>query len=78
MKTPAANRKPAYDQVARIGQEERTYHPGVDRKGAQFLRDVARQFLYNDVMASERLSRHMAGSGSNGPASTWSGPLATP
>jgi hypothetical protein len=58
--TPAANRKPSYDQVARIGQEERTYHPGVDRKGAQFLRDVARQFLYNDVASNERLSRHMA------------------
>jgi hypothetical protein len=60
VKTPAANRLPAYDRVARIGQEERTYHPGTDRKGAAFLRDVARQFLYNDVQSTERLSRHMA------------------
>lgn len=52
-------KRPAYDGVARVGTEERTYHPGVDRKGAQFLRDVARQFLYNDVQAADRLSRHM-------------------
>jgi hypothetical protein len=58
--TPAAaQRRPAYDQVTRVGTEERTYHPGVDRKGAMFLRDVARQFLYNDVQSGERLSRHM-------------------
>jgi HK97 family phage major capsid protein len=52
-------RRPAYDEVTRVGQEERTYHPGNDRKGAQFLRDVSRQFLYNDPSATERLSRHM-------------------
>jgi HK97 family phage major capsid protein len=58
--TPAAKRVPKkYDELARVGQEERTYHPGNDRKGGQFLRDVARQFLYNDVQANERLSRHM-------------------
>jgi len=58
--TPAAQRVPKpYDELARVGREERTYHPGVDRKGAMFLRDVARQFLYNDLQASERLSRHM-------------------
>jgi hypothetical protein len=57
--TASANR-PAYDRVARIGQEERTYRPDTDRKGAAFLRDVARQFLYNDVTAHERLTRHMA------------------
>ena len=52
-------RRPAYDGVARVGTEERTYRPDVDRKGAMFLRDVARQFLYNDVGAADRLSRHM-------------------
>jgi len=52
-------RKPAYDGVARVGTEERTYRPDMDRKGALFIRDVARQFLYNDVTSSERLSRHM-------------------
>jgi hypothetical protein len=58
--TPAASRGPAkYDELARVGVEERTYHAGNDRKGAQFLRDVARQFLYNDLQANERLSRHM-------------------
>jgi hypothetical protein len=52
-------RRPSYDEVARVGAEERTYHPGNDRKGAQFLRDVSRQFLYNDAAAASRLSRHM-------------------
>jgi len=52
-------RRPAYDAVARVGTEERTYRPDTDRKGAQFLRDVTRQFLYNDVGANDRLSRHM-------------------
>jgi hypothetical protein len=50
---------PAYDRVARIGQEERTYNPGNTRKGGAFLKDVTRQFLYNDIEASARLSRHM-------------------
>jgi hypothetical protein len=31
----------AYDQVARVGREERTYTRESDRKGALFLRDVA-------------------------------------
>jgi hypothetical protein len=57
--TKTVERRPAYDQVARVGTEERTYRPDVDRKGAMFLRDVARQFLYNDVQAGTRLSRHM-------------------
>ena len=58
--TPAAaQRRPAYDQVTRVGTEERTYRPDMDRKGAMFIRDVARQFLYNDVQSAERLSRHM-------------------
>jgi hypothetical protein len=51
--------KPAYDRVARVGKEERTYHPGKDRKGGLFVRDVAKQFLYRDLEAETRLSRHM-------------------
>jgi hypothetical protein len=58
--TPNANRMPAYDQVARVGQEERTYHRGNDRKGGAFIRDLTRNFLYNDVQAGTRLARHMA------------------
>ena len=53
-------RRPAYDRVARVGAEERTYHEGNDRSGAQFIADVARANLYGmgapDSM--ERLSRH--------------------
>jgi hypothetical protein len=52
-------RKPSYDQVARIGQEERTYRPDTDRHGKGFLMDVSRQFLFQDVEAAHRLSRHM-------------------
>lgn len=51
--------KPAYDRVARIGAEERTYHPGKDRRGGQFVRDVVRQFLYRDLDAEQRLLNHM-------------------
>jgi hypothetical protein len=51
--------KPAYDRVARVGTEERTYRREVDRKGAGFVRDVVRQFLYRDIEAEQRLSRHM-------------------
>lgn len=53
----------AYDDVARIGQEPRTYRADTDRGGRQFIRDVARAFYYGpsaDGGASERLSRHMA------------------
>jgi hypothetical protein len=42
-----------------ITSEARTYHPGVDRKGGGFIRDVAKQFLYRDMEAETRLSRHM-------------------
>lgn len=48
-----------YDQVARVGTEERTYHKGSDRKGSQFVRDVAKQFLFRDLEAEQRLVRHM-------------------
>jgi HK97 family phage major capsid protein len=52
-------RKPSYDQVARVGQEERTYRKDQDPYGKNFLMDVSRQFLFQDVEASHRLSRHM-------------------
>jgi hypothetical protein len=51
--------KPAYDRVARIGQEERTYHRGNDRGGGVFLRDVLAQYLNRDLEAEQRLMRHM-------------------
>jgi hypothetical protein len=57
--TPAANRAPAYDQVARVGAEERTYRPDQDRRGQGFERDVAAAFL-GDYEARDRLARHMA------------------
>jgi hypothetical protein len=52
-------RKPSYDQVARVGQEERTYRKDKDPYGKGFLMDVSRQFLFQDVEASHRLSQHM-------------------
>lgn len=48
-----------YDRVARIGSEPRTYHAGMDRTGAKFLRDVTQQFLYRNMEAEQRLARHM-------------------
>lgn len=45
--------------AAKVTREARTYNPGVDRNGAQFLRDVALRH-YNDFDATERLARHMA------------------
>jgi hypothetical protein len=56
---PAQTRKPAYDRVVRVGTEERTYRKDTDRHGKQFLMDISRQFLFQDVEASSRLSRHM-------------------
>lgn len=56
--TPAANRAPAYDRVARVGAEERTYRPDQDRRGRQFEQDVAAAFL-GDYDARDRLSQHM-------------------
>lgn len=51
--------RPAYDRVARVGNEERTYHKGVDPTGRTFLRDVVRQYLYRDLQSETRLVRHM-------------------
>lgn len=55
---PTTSRAPAYDQVARVGVEERTYRPDRDRRGAAFERDVAAAFL-GDYEARDRLARHM-------------------
>lgn len=52
-------RKPSYDQVARVGREERTYRKDQDPQGKGFLMDVSRQFLFQDVEASHRLAQHM-------------------
>jgi hypothetical protein len=45
--------------AARVGAEPRTYARETDRRGVQFARDVAAQFLRNDAGANERLARHM-------------------
>lgn len=52
-------RAPAYDRVARVGSEERTYHEGRDRKGIDFMWDVVRGTSCGDLEAQHRLSRHM-------------------
>lgn len=70
--TPGAP-KPAYDKVARVGSEERTYaihkERGFDQStgklragvkaGAEFERDMAAAF-FGDYSAQERLARHQA------------------
>ncbi len=50
---------PHYDEVARVGAEERTYRPDQDPKGGQFVRDVITASL-GDYAANERLARHMS------------------
>lgn len=57
--TTAAGTKPAYNRVARVGQEERTYNKGKDPAGGKFLRDVASQILSRNPESEYRLSRHM-------------------
>jgi HK97 family phage major capsid protein len=64
-RTPAADRaqqaqRDRADTHIKVGTEERTYRPDIDRKGALFLRDVVRSFLFRDADAEQRLSRHMA------------------
>lgn len=56
---PTEARKPAYDRVARVGTEERTYRRDQDPYGKGFLMDVSRQFMFQDVEAASRLARHM-------------------
>lgn len=53
---PPATRERA---PVKVGQEERTYRPDTDKRGKQFVLDVARGFLFNDPSANERLARHM-------------------
>lgn len=57
-----ADRGPAYDRVARVGQEARTYRRDLDPTGRQFLRDVGLVHLHGGIAAdaSERVARHMA------------------
>ncbi|SCL43169.1 phage major capsid protein, HK97 family [Micromonospora pallida] len=57
--SPTGTRAPAYDRVARVGAEERTYRPDTDRRGAGFQADVVAQFM-GDFEARTRLERHMA------------------
>ncbi len=57
IETPAAG-LPAYDQVARVGADKRTYSPDNAREGVSFLRDIVSR-LDGDFRAAERLSRHM-------------------
>lgn len=57
--TNAGSTKPAYDRVARVGQEERTYSLKSDRSGGLFLRDVAASFLQSNPESGMRLNRHM-------------------
>jgi hypothetical protein len=59
LSTSRSESRPAYDQVARIGAEERTYHPGNTGKGGAFIRDVVAQFLNRDLESEQRLNRHM-------------------
>ncbi|MEV4705035.1 hypothetical protein [Actinoplanes sp. NPDC049316] len=55
---PTGTRTPAYDQVARVGAEARTYRPDTDRRGVGFATDVVSRFL-GDFEAGARLERHM-------------------
>lgn len=54
---PTNVRRPAYDEVARIGAEKRTYNPDSDKRGKQFLQDVGSSLL-GDMDARDRLNRH--------------------
>ncbi|GIH29089.1 hypothetical protein Aph01nite_73990 [Acrocarpospora phusangensis] len=56
--TETGARPPAYDRVARVGAEERTYRPDLDRRGARFQNDVVAAFM-GDYAARDRLARHM-------------------
>ncbi|WP_371547970.1 phage major capsid protein [Streptomyces sp. NBC_00554] len=62
--SPAANRAPAYDRVARVGAEERTYQgPQASRdgrgvNGPDFLRDLYDYQVKRDPGAGGRLERH--------------------
>lgn len=48
----------AYDEVARVGREKRTYTKETDHRGAGFMRDFAAAHM-GDYEARDRLARHM-------------------
>lgn len=54
---PTGNR-PAYDAVARVGQEPRTYTRDTARSGRSWFTDSYRSQFQNDRNATERLERH--------------------
>lgn len=58
--TSTGTARPAYDEVARVGAEERTYRQDMDKrgKGKDFLTDVAAAFR-GSWEAQARLQRHM-------------------
>jgi len=56
---PAPKATRGGEQRWHVTNEPRTYSRESDRTGRQFLTDVCRQFMYNDVGASSRLARHM-------------------
>jgi hypothetical protein len=58
--SPTSTRTPPRDQRVQVGTEERTYRKDKDPYGKGFLLDIAKQFSFQDVEASSRLSRHMA------------------
>jgi HK97 family phage prohead protease/HK97 family phage major capsid protein len=53
----AAADKRAYDDVARVSREERTYNPDADKRGVSFIHDVVAR-TFGDMDAAQRLSRH--------------------
>jgi len=55
MDRAAVAAKPAYEGVARVGREERTYNPGTD---VSFIADIVGR-SFGDADASARLARHM-------------------
>ena len=55
---PTGRSNRAYDRVARITSEPRTYNRGNDPSGTNFLADVARAQLVGDAEAYSRLARH--------------------
>jgi HK97 family phage major capsid protein len=57
--TPGARTPERRTASVSVGREERTYHRGNDPTGTVFLRDVCRQYLYNDVGSNARLAQHM-------------------
>jgi HK97 family phage major capsid protein len=57
--TPTNARTPAYDRVARVVAEERTYRPDDQRSGKpSFFRDLALGQCFRDPAAGDRLARH--------------------